>query len=91
MILFTALYYHRKPSLLSKTHQVKALLWTDTELAKMPLEERIGQLFIYTVTPRDSAIHRRNIKACAQKDHVGGLLFSEETLKEHITLTNDMQ
>lgn len=91
LILFTALYCHRKSSLLSKAHQPKALLWADEELANMTLEERIGQLFIYTVTPRDSAVYRRKIKACAEKYHVGGLLFSEGTLKEHITLTNYMQ
>ena len=50
--------------------------WVESRLANMTLKEKIGQLFIHTVSLQDSEVNRRNIRNAVKEYKVGGLLFS---------------
>jgi beta-glucosidase-like glycosyl hydrolase len=82
---------YNRNSIIDKAYSNKALLWADAQLEQMSLEACIGQLFIYTIAPRDSIRYRAKIKECIEKYHIGGLLFSEGTLNEHVILSNYAQ
>ncbi len=49
--------------------------WTDSLMAKLSLDERIGQLFMVAAYSNKDAAHERELKALIEKHHLGGLIF----------------
>lgn len=65
--------------------------WVDARLSAMSLKEKIGQLFIHTVAPLNTAANKKNIRDAVKEYKVGGLLFSGGQLAEQVQLTNYAQ
>ena len=65
--------------------------WVEGRLAKMTLKEKIGQLFIHTVTLQDTEVNRKNIRNAVKEYKVGGLLFGNGQLVNQVNLTNFAQ
>ena len=65
--------------------------WVESRLANMTLKEKIGQLFIHTVSLQDSEVNRRNIRNAVKEYKVGGLLFGDGKLVNQVNLTNFAQ
>ena len=86
-------YAQQMPGLLQKgkadTQDCKA--WVDEQLSEMSLKEKIGQLFIHTVTPLQTQRNKNNIYAAIKEYKVGGLLFSGGQLSDQVLLTNYAQ
>ncbi len=62
--------------------------WVDSVLKKMTLDEKIGQLFIYTISATDNAKNQKDLLQAVKEQKVGGLLFWKGTIKEQAALTN---
>lgn len=65
--------------------------WVDSVMKTLTLEERIGQLFIYTIAPQPTQANRNLLRKVVSEYKVGGLLFSGGQLNEQVALTNEAQ
>jgi len=50
--------------------------WVEEQMAHMSLEERIGQLMVYKLTPELNKKNRQLVNKLIKTYHIGGLLFS---------------
>ena len=71
--------------------QDRAHFWVDSIMAKMSLDERIGQLFMIRAHSDLGEDHVRQVKEQIMKYHVGGLCFFQGTAMKQAALTNDYQ
>ena len=65
--------------------------WVENRLENMTLKEKIGQLFIHTVSLQDTDVNRKNIQNAVKEYKVGGLLFGNGQLANQVKLTNFAQ
>lgn len=65
--------------------------WVENRLAKMTLKEKIGQLFIHTVSLHNTEANKKNIRNAIKEYKIGGILFSEGLVVNQVTLTNYAQ
>ena len=65
--------------------------WVDSVMEGMSLEERLGQLLIYTIAPQPTASNRGLLRKVVEDYKVGGLLFSGGFLRNQAVLTNEAQ
>ena len=65
--------------------------WVESRLEKMTLKEKIGQLFIHTVSLQDTEVNRKNIRNAVKEYKVGGFLFDDGRLVNQVNLTNYAQ
>lgn len=68
-----------------------ATQWADSVTASLSLEEKIGQLFIYTIAPDESQANVKLLETVIKKYHIGGLLFSGGQATAQVRLTNKAQ
>ena len=71
------------PTLTELTRQQACSLWVDSVYATLSDRERVAQLFIPVVDPKDGDASRAVIRNLVQRNGVGGLLFSAGTLAQH--------
>ena len=62
--------------------------WVDSVMARLNLNERIGQLLVATLPARADDKTQKLVRDLARKYKVGGLLFAEGTSEEQAILTN---
>lgn len=65
--------------------------WVEAQMSRMTLKQKIGQLFIHTVAPIQTAKNKANIMSAVREYGVGGLLFSGGELERQVQLTNMAQ
>ncbi len=68
-----------------------AQLWAQKKLAKMSLEEKIGQLFMLRAYSNKGKEHQEEIERKIKKYKVGGLCFFQGTPTKQAELTNKYQ
>ena len=91
--LVMASAFGKIPTILSKgkADSQECKDWVEGRLEKMTLKEKIGQLFIHTVTLQDTEVNRKNIRNAVKEYKVGGLLFGNGQLVNQVNLTNFAQ
>ncbi len=79
-----------RPIVLQKgeTDGLECKVWVDRQMEGMTLKEKIGQLFIHTVAPLNTAENRRALQNIIKEYKIGGLLFSGGELANQVQLTN---
>ncbi len=77
--------------LLSATDDAERTAWVDSVLSSMTLRERVEQLFVPVVDPRDIPAAKSTLKHWVGELHVGGLLFSGGTIDQYATLIDYAQ
>lgn len=65
--------------------------WVDSVMRTLSPEERLGQLFIYTIAPQTGKSNRELLRKVVKDYKVGGLLFSGGLMADQVTLTNEAQ
>jgi beta-glucosidase-like glycosyl hydrolase/CubicO group peptidase (beta-lactamase class C family) len=65
--------------------------WVDSIYTKMPLEEKIGQLFMIPAYSNKDSIHTRKIDSLVQNCKVGGIIFFQGGPVRQAQLTNHFQ
>ena len=81
-----------EPLLVYKVAQQKSCQeWVEKTFSRMSPKERIGQLFIHTVTPVMSKENKKMIRDAVRVSKIGGVLFSGGELQEQAQLTNYAQ
>jgi beta-glucosidase-like glycosyl hydrolase/CubicO group peptidase (beta-lactamase class C family) len=71
--------------------QVSKESWVDSKMAKMTLEEKIGQLFSIRAHSDLGRDHINSVKEQIKKYHVGGLCFFQGSPDKQAELTNEYQ
>ena len=66
----------------------KAHQWADSVLAKMPLEDKLGQLFMVAAYSNKGPEHVKQITTLVEKEHIGGLIFFQGGPGRQLQLTN---
>ena len=91
--LLVASVWAQIPAILSKgkADSQECKDWVESKLANMTLKEKIGQLFIHTVSLQDTEANRKNIRNAVKEYKVGGFLFSNGQLVNQVKLTNFAQ
>jgi len=72
-------------------HDKNCQRWVDSLMDKLTLKEKIGQLFIYTLSPVDSKRNLVLLNDVIDTYKVGGLLFSGGKVSNQAQLTNRAQ
>lgn len=81
-----------EPLLVYKVAQQKSCQdWVERTLSGMSMKERIGQLFIHTVTSETTKVNKKQIRKAVHVSKIGGLLFSRGQLQDQAELTNFAQ
>lgn len=81
-----------EPLLVYKVAQQKSCQdWVEKTLSGMSLKERIGQLFIHTVTSETTKGNKKQIRKAVHVSKIGGLLFSRGQFQDQAQLTNFAQ
>lgn len=62
--------------------------WVDSVMAKLSLQEKVGQLLVATVPARMDKMTKKQVRDWVKKQKIGGLLFAEGTAEEQAMLTN---
>ncbi len=62
--------------------------WVEATLSRMNNKEKVGQMFVYTLSPKFDKDTKKKVQQLAKKYHVGGLLYSEGTVRDQANLTN---
>ena len=70
---------------------VRCRQWVDSVMQRLTLKERIGQLFIYTIAPRQDKANKELLRKVVEDYKVGGLLFSGGLMQNQVMLTNEAQ
>ena len=65
--------------------------WVDSVLQQLSLEEKIGQLLVYTIAPDESQANSKLLETVIRKYKIGGLLFSGGNATVQARLTNKAQ
>ncbi|HWT00048.1 MAG TPA: glycoside hydrolase family 3 N-terminal domain-containing protein [Pyrinomonadaceae bacterium] len=79
--------FQRRPS-------SKALAWADSQLRRMSLKEKIGQLISVGINGRffnQDSEYFRELRRQVEKNHIGGIVLYRGTVYESVHLTNRMQ
>ncbi|HZT60587.1 MAG TPA: glycoside hydrolase family 3 N-terminal domain-containing protein [Pyrinomonadaceae bacterium] len=79
--------YNRKPS-------KEALAWADSELKKMTLDEKIGQLISIGINAKylnEESDEFKEIRRQVEQNHVGGIILFRGPVYESVHLVNRMQ
>lgn len=66
-------------------------VWVDSVFNKLSTQEKVGQLFIYTIAPTQTQANLNLLNQAVTTHKVGGLLFSGGELSNQAFLTNEAQ
>ncbi|MBR2161681.1 MAG: beta-N-acetylglucosaminidase, partial [Bacteroidaceae bacterium] len=50
--------------------------WVEEQMSRLSLEEKVGQLMVYKLTPELTKANRNLLNSLVKNYHIGGLLFS---------------
>lgn len=77
------------PTLYNQVDKTSMDRWVDSVYATLSIDQKVGQLFMPIVEPKDSWKNR--IATHVKQQNVGGLLFSKGTLAQQAEITNYAQ
>ena len=65
--------------------------WVDSLMQKMSIEEKIGQVFMVAVFPKQGATHLKDLQNLLQNYHIGGLLMMQAEASQQADLVREFQ
>ena len=80
-----------KPTLLAKADQAAMEQWVEQTMSQMTPRERVAQLFVMAVSPRDNEGTKAAVRKLVETNKVGGLIYHESTIQDQVAITNYAQ
>ena len=80
-----------RPTLLKEKSNATCKAWVDSVYQSMSDRQRVAQLFIPTINPRNEATAKGLISKYIKTEKMGGLLFYRGEVEEYVALTNYAQ
>lgn len=89
---FSGIKSQVEPLLLYKAANNKQCIhWVNETMSKMTLREKVGQLIIYTIDPKNTKTNIRLLNKTIKSYGIGGVLFSNGTISDQAAVTNKAQ
>lgn len=82
---------HIQPNILARVDQAAMERWVDSVMAQMSPRERVSQLFVMAVSPRDNEGTKAIVKKMVETNKVGGFIYHESSVQEQVAITNFAQ
>ncbi|MBR1883102.1 MAG: serine hydrolase, partial [Muribaculaceae bacterium] len=79
------------PALFNKVNSDDMNRWVEAQFAAMSPRERVAQLFVMAIDPKDTDACRARVKKYVETCRVGGLIYNESTIHDQVTITNYAQ
>ena len=76
------------PRLIAKADQAAMNTWVETTMQRLSLRERVAQLMVVAVNPKNNPETVNRVKALVTENKVGGFIYHESTLADQVALTN---
>ncbi|MBR6282968.1 MAG: serine hydrolase [Muribaculaceae bacterium] len=80
-----------KPVMFNHVDQKAMESWVEAQLRGMTPEQRVAQLVVMAVDPKDDAPTRALVKRYVEENRVGGLIYNECSMHELATIANYAQ
>lgn len=80
-----------QPTLLAKADQSAMEQWVEQTMAQLSPRDRVAQLFVMAISPRDNEGTRAIVKKYVETNKVGGFIYHESTIADQIAITNYAQ
>ncbi|MBO4870626.1 MAG: serine hydrolase [Muribaculaceae bacterium] len=80
-----------QPTIFNNVDQKAMEAWVETQISAMTPEQRVSQLIIMAVDPKDDEPTRALVKRYVSENRVGGLIYNECTVHELASITNYAQ
>lgn len=88
---FVQLSRAQQPDNLSESSDEACNQWVNNTLIRMGLNERVSQLFVYTLQPLNDSHTRKEVSRMMKKYPPGGIVFAKGKAEEQVKLTNYIQ
>ncbi len=72
-------------------YSANAAVWADSVLQKMPIEDKLGQLFMVAAYSNKTSAHQQEISKLVKEQNIGGLIFMQGGPVRQAKLTNHYQ
>ena len=79
------------PSIYKDADQLKMNHWVDSVFSKLTVDQKVGQLFTIIIAGNTSASNKARLQDLITKQHIGGILFSKISIRDHAEMTNYAQ
>ncbi len=80
-----------RPTLFNRTDTDAMNAWVEAQMSTMTPEQRVAQLIVMAVDPKDDAPTRALVKRYVEENRVGGLIYNACSLHELAATTNYAQ
>lgn len=80
-----------EPSIFNKVDKAAMRAWVDARMGELTPAQRVAQLIVMAVDPKDDDATRSLVKRYVAQNCVGGLIYNESTLAEQLSVTNYAQ
>lgn len=80
-----------RPALLAKADQTAMEQWVEQTMSQLSPRERVAQLFVMAVSPRDNEGTRAMVKKMVVDNKVGGFIYHESSVADQVAITNYAQ
>lgn len=92
MVVLTAVAREMvRPTLLAKADPVAMETWVEQTMAQLSPRDRVAQLFVMAISPRNDEATKALIKKYVETNKVGGFIYHESTVQDQIVITNYAQ
>lgn len=80
-----------QPKIFNRVDKAEMDLWVDTTMAKMTLDEKIGQLIVMQTIPDEGKANLASIKKNVEEYKIGGLLYTKGDILTQAKVNNYAQ
>lgn len=79
------------PNMMKNVDEKAMNAWVNAQFKKMSKDERIAQLMVIGVSPRETGERLDSLRNLVKTYNLGGLIFHEMSMSEYVSLYNDFQ
>ena len=91
LLFFIALFSNGQKDPLVSNDSIEQAEWVDSVYSSLSLEERVGQLFMVSLSSNQGEPATATIRELVEKEHLGGVIFSKGGPVRQARLTNQLQ
>ena len=79
------------PNIMKNVDEKAMNKWVEAEFKKMSKEERVAQMMVIGVSPREKGEKLHSLKKLVKAYNLGGLIFHEMSMNDYVSLYNEFQ
>ena len=79
------------PNIMKNVDEKAMNKWVESQFKKMTKEERVAQMMVIGVSPREKGEKLDSLKKLVETYNLGGLIFHEMSMNDYVSLYNEFQ